>query len=201
MNIAGKMNLESSDEKKLLSELKNGNTAAFDVLVDRYASKLYMTAFGLLSNRQDAEEVVQDAFIRAYKSIGSFRGDASFETWIHRIVINLSRNKYHWNRRRGADVNVSLSGLQSNINDEREPEDINIADESYSPETVINSTELERNVQKGIQELPDTLREALLLRHVEELPYEKIAEVLECKIGTVKSRIARGREILRKILI
>ncbi|MBN2640719.1 MAG: sigma-70 family RNA polymerase sigma factor [Victivallales bacterium] len=194
------MNLESSDEKKLLSELKNGNTAAFDVLVDRYAGKLYMTAFGLLSNRQDAEEVVQDAFIRAYKSIGSFRGDASFETWIHRIVINLSRNKYHWNRRRGADVNVSLSGLQSNINDEREPEDINIADESYSPETVINSTELERNVQKGIQELPDTLREALLLRHVEELPYEKIAEALECKIGTVKSRIARGREMLRKIL-
>ena len=88
---------------------KNNDLVAYDALILRHSERLYNVSFGLLGNAQDAEEVVQDAFLRAYRAMDKFRGDSSFLTWIQRIVINLSRNKYQWNKRRGCDVNVSIS--------------------------------------------------------------------------------------------
>ena len=86
-------------EEKLIREFKEGNRERFDELVSSYGPKLYRFAYGLLGNHHDAEEVVQDAFVRAYHALDSFRGDASFDTWMHRITMNLARNKFHWNRR------------------------------------------------------------------------------------------------------
>ena len=188
---------------ELISEFKAGRKEVFDELMDIYASKLFQTAYGLLGSRQDAEEVVQDAFVRAYKALSDFRCDASFETWMHRIVVNLSRNKYHWNRRRGEGLNTSISdSTRMNALSESSltTQDIPLPDNTYGPDKIMETSEFEGNVLLGLESLPDTLREAMILRHVDDLPYEKIAELLDCKVGTVKSRLARGRELLRGFL-
>lgn len=188
---------------ELIREFKAGRKDAFDELMESHSSKLFQTAYGLLGNRQDAEEVVQDAFVRAYKALGEFRCDSSFETWMHRIVVNLSRNKYHWRRRRGEGLHTSLSerSKPGPLGDgSLTTQDIPLPDSSYAPDRIMESSELEDNVMRGLESLPDTLREAMILRHVEDMPYESIAELLECKSGTVKSRLARGRETLRAFL-
>ena len=181
---------------ELVESFKNGNAEAFDRLVLLHSPRLYRTAFGLLNSKQDAEEVVQDAFVRAYRALHSFRGDSSFETWMQRIVINLSRNKFHWNRRRGEGLNTSISVDP----EENGVPEISLPDERMRPDRKLESSEMERNVMQGLQSLPESLKETMILRHIDDLPYEKIAEQLNCKVGTVKSRLSRGREMLKSYL-
>lgn len=187
-------------EEELVKEFKAGNKEAFDELIERHAPKLYQASFGLLGNRQDAEEVVQDAFLRAYKGLENFRGDASFETWVCRIAINLSRNKYQWNKRRGAELNLSISEHHQSL-EENSSEDMAIPDKAPAPDSILEKAEAEKGIMEAFENLPETLRETMILRHINNMSYEKIAELQECKEGTVKSRIARGREILREYLI
>ncbi|MPN15500.1 ECF RNA polymerase sigma-E factor [bioreactor metagenome] len=191
-----------SYEEKLIKDFKDGSRERFNELVDLYSQKLYRFAYGLLGNHHDAEEVVQDAFIRAYNALDSFRGDSSFETWMHRITMNLARNKFHWNRRRGEGVNISLSEPGGSEQDSIENSvEIELPDNSGAPDSLLEKVETQDNVIRGINSLPETLKEAMVLRHVKDMPYEEIASVLDCKIGTVKSRIARGRELLREYLL
>ena len=193
--------LQDRREKELIARFKEGHKDAFDEMVLLYSTRLYRVAFGLLGNHHDAEEVVQDAFIRAYKALPDFRGDASLKTWLHRITVNLARNKFHWNRRRGDGVNVSLSESTPSAPDEgTEPLNVELPDMHLAPDRQLEKEELELNVIAGIRCLPEKLREAMVLRHLEDMSYETIAELLECKVGTVKSRLARGRELLRRIL-
>ncbi len=191
---------EKNKDFELIEAFKAGKVEVFDELIGLHASKLYQTAYGLLSNREDAEEVVQDAFVRAYKALGGFRGDASFETWIYRIVVNLSRNKYQWNRRRGAELNVSMTHRTNNLESDEEGEEMIIPDKSYKPDSMLEGVEFEERVMGSFNELPDKIKEAMILRHVNEFSYEEISNLMESKVGTIKSRIARGREMLRKIL-
>ncbi len=191
-----------SYEEKLIRDFKEGSRERFNELVDIYTQKLYRFAYGLLGNHHDAEEVVQDAFIRAYNALDSFRGDSSFETWMHRITMNLARNKFHWNRRRGEGVNVSLSETPGSEQDSMESSvEFELPDNSSAPDSLLEKLETQDNVIRGINSLPETLKEAMVLRHVKDMPYEEIASILDCKIGTVKSRIARGRELLREYLL
>ncbi len=194
------MKVTAVDDKTLIAEFKSGNKKVFDTIVDNYSARLYQVAYGLLGSHEDSEEVVQDALIRAYKALDDFRGDSSLDTWLHRIVVNLARNKYHWNRRRGGDLNISLSEKRPGHEEEADQEDLAVPDESQSPEGTLKTNELESIVEKGIADLPENVRETMVLRHVNEMSYEDIASKLQCKIGTVKSRIARGREMLRMIL-
>ena len=195
MPIAADKEIEMVRETaELIQSFKAGDKTAFDRLVTLYASKLYRTAYGLLNSKQDAEEVVQDAFVRAFRALDGFRGDSSFETWMQRIVINLSRNKFHWNRRRGEGLMTSIS---ETVDETGEELIVALPDERERPDTKLENEELEKNVLRGLQALPESLRETMILRHVNDMPYEKIAERLECKIGTVKSRLARGRELLK----
>ena len=189
-----------AEDLELIKRINAGEDHLFDQLVLKHSVKLYQVAYGLLGNREDSEEVVQDAFVRAYRALKKFRGDASFETWIHRIVVNLSRNKYQWNKRRGCDVNVSMTMDENSSQDVRSGEEMLIPDSSMEPDRVVEECEFEANIMAGMEKMPEKLRETMILRHVNDLPYEKIAEVLECKIGTVKSRLARGRELLRSFL-
>jgi RNA polymerase sigma-70 factor, ECF subfamily len=189
--------MDNRSDKEIIASFKAGNHEDFDILIERYSKKLYHIAFGMLSNQQDAEEVVQDAFVRAFKALDRFRGDASFSTWIHRIVSNLAKNKYHWNRRRGAKLNISLYQPKRGHDDTAEEHEILIPDSSMNPGVMLESVEMEQGVMGEFNQLPDKLKQAMLLRHVSEFSYEKIAQVLKCKVGTVKSRIARGREIMR----
>ena len=195
---------EKEYEKRLIEEFKQGNRAKFDELVTVYTPKLLRFAMGLLGNPSDAQEVVQDAFVRAYRGLDNFRGDSSFSTWMHRITMNLARNKYHYNAVRGEGITVSLNKLQSPGEREGSRDftaaEWEVPDYSSSPDTQMEKKELEKNVLAGIQLLPESLRGAMLLRHIKDMSYEEIASVLECKIGTVKSRIARGRELLREYL-
>ena len=182
-------------DNELIARIKNGDDSGFNELVAKYANKAYQIAYGLLSNKPDAEEVVQDAFMKVYKNLDKFRGDSSFTTWFYRIVTNLSRNKYHWNRRRGADINVSVSSnLWSNS---EEVKDIELPDTKLEPDVLIQRKETESTLIDSINRLPEKLKEVILLRHIEELSYQQIADVLNCELGTVKSRLARAREALK----
>ena len=194
------MNLETKTDGELIAEFKNGNTSVFDVLSARHASKLYSTAYALISNHHDAEEVVQDTFVRAYRGLNNFRGDSNLDTWLHRIVSNLARNKYHWNRRRGAGVNISIHDTGNDPEQDKSEEDMPLPDCSRVPDQQLESSEVEKCLAEGMAHLPEALRETMILRHVHDMSYEKIAEIQQCKVGTVKSRIARGREILREIM-
>lgn len=194
MNVGNK-----KDDRELVESFKNGCEEAFDELAKRYSAKMFQTAFGLTGNRQDAEEVVQDALIRAYRSLHNFRGDSSFSTWVFRIVVNLSRNKYHWNRRRGAEITSSISEKIKDADNEPKG-DFEIADSKFDPFAMLQNVEAEKNVVALMKDLPEKLREVLILRHIEEKSYEQIAEILKCNLGTVKSRISRAREAMIEII-
>ena len=185
----------------MIADFKEGSRDRFDELVKAYTQKLYRLAYGLLGNHHDAEEVVQDSFVRAYRGLDNFRGDSSFETWMHRITVNLARNKFHWNRRRGEGVNVSLSEPNDSMEDGDSSAELELPDTSYSPDRLMQKAETRSNVLSGLNALPDYIREAMVLRHVKDMSYEEIAGILNCPVGTVKSRISRGRELLREYLM
>ena len=189
---------QKNKDDDLLARIREGRANAFDDMVITYSPKLIRVAYGLLGNMQDAEEVVQDTFVRAYNAMSDFRGDSSLETWLHRITVNLARNKYHWNRRRGDGVNISLSDNREP--DETEMPDVDLPDSRLQPGQQMETDELNANILHAIHYLPKKMRETMVLRHLEDMPYEKIAELLDCRVGTVKSRLARGRELLRVYL-
>ena len=184
-------------EEALLAAFRNGDDAAFDGLIGMHSAKLYKVAYALLGPRQDAEEVVQDAFLRAYRALHAFRGESSLETWLHRITVNLARNKYQWNHRRGDGLNVSLTAGDDAGDDSGAESEQDVPDRRLEPDLVLEQDEIGTNIMKALNGLPDNLRETMLLRHVNDMPYEQIARKLDCKVGTVKSRLSRGRELLR----
>jgi RNA polymerase sigma-70 factor (ECF subfamily) len=187
-------------DRDLVARAQAGELAAFDELIGRHSGRMFQLAFGLLGNRQDAEEVVQDTFVRAYRNLAGFRGEASFSTWLYRIATNLARNKYQWNRRRGAEVNFSLSAMSPNMEDQGHQEDMAPPDESMGPDRIIEQGELAGSIAAAVNRLPEALREVMVLRHVEDLPYERIAEICGVRLGTVKSRLSRAREMVKQWL-
>ena len=191
---------QKTREEALLKAIRNGDAAVFDGLIEMYSAKLYKVAYALLGSRQDAEEVVQDTFLRAYRALQGFRGDSSLETWLHRITLNLARNKYQWNHRRGSGLNVSLTAGDGADGDSGTDSEQDVPDRRMEPDLVLEQDEIGTNIMKALNGLPDSIRETMLLRHVNDMPYELIAQKLDCKVGTVKSRLSRGREMLRDYL-
>lgn len=182
-------------DSELIKRFVSGDEEAFNELVRLHSGKAYQIAFGLLGNKPDAEEVVQDAFVKVYRNLNKFRGDSSFTTWLYRIVTNLSRNKYHWHRRRGANVNVSMS---SNYRSDDEVQlDMEIPDQSLEPSKALENRETGMNLTNAIKKLPEKLREVIILRHIEDMSYSDMANLLKCELGTIKSRLARAREALK----
>ena len=195
------MNSENSDRYALLDDTilveraQNGDHLAFETIVSRYYQRLYQTALAILSSHHDAEEVTQDAFIKAYRALPGFRGDSMLLTWLCRIVINQAHNKYHWNRRRGSEVNLSLS-RPPEVGGDQQQEDFNIPDVRHTPQRELQNAELGKLINEEISHLPHSLRETMQLRHLQNMPYEEIARVQNCQLGTIKSRLSRGRELL-----
>jgi len=189
---------DNLSDAEIIQRFKDGDAAVFEVLARRYSSRAYQIAYGVLGNRQDAEEVAQDVFVRIYRALPKFRGDAEFSTWMYRIAMNLARNKYRWNKSRGAKQNISIQATEEN--DDMPGPGIQVEATELTPDAEVDLEEFRRNVMAEIEGLPPLYREALVLRNVEEMSYERIAEVLDCKLGTIKSRIARAREELRKRL-
>ena len=190
---------DSIDADELLIErIKAGDMAAYNVMVIRHYDRIFSRVLQLLNNKQDAEEVTQDAFIRAHRGLDNFRGDASFSTWLYQIATNLAHNRYWYWFRRKRDQSISL--------DQPYCEDGSLTLENVMPcadenpaEAVVTQEFVDR-VSACMQYLNDKHKEVLILRNVKNLTYDEIAQQLEISVGTVKSRIARARESLRRLL-
>ena len=187
------------DDTQLISLAQQGDSKAFEEIVERYYQRLYQTALAILNSHHDAEEVTQDALLKAYRALPGFRGESLLLTWLCRIVINQAHNKYHWNRRRGSEVNLSLSRPPEPGGDQQQ-EDFNLPDTRYMPQRELQNAELGRLLTYEISKLPDSLRETMQLRHLANFAYEEIASIQNCQLGTIKSRLSRGRELLLKRL-
>lgn len=183
----------------LIQRFKEGDRGAFQVLVERYSDKAYQIAFGVLGSREDAEEVAQDVFVRIHRALGKFRGDSEFTTWMYRITLNLARNKYRWNKSRGSQKNVSIDAPIEG-SDDGEGLAMAVPEPRLSPDDQVVIDELERNISRELGTLPPLYREALVMRNLDDMNYEQIATLLGCKLGTIKSRIARARDELRRRL-
>ena len=171
----------------LVKRAKSGDYQAFDLLVLKYQSRLISTAFKFVKDLQIAEDIVQDSFIKAFKALESFREDSSFYTWIYRITVNTSKNFLVSKKRKSELLNSDLSEEASY---EIEPV------ETYSPEDLLQATQLKKVITETIDQLGEDTRTALTLRELDGLSYEQIADVVNCPVGTVRSRIFRGREVI-----
>ena len=185
---------------ELVQKFQRGHDQhAFDQLVERHSERAFQLAYSILQNRQDAEEVVQDAFIRIYRSLGNFRGDAQFSTWMYRIVVNLCNNKFRWNKVRGANCTISIDAPLPNAEGDEDLR-LELPSSDASPNEQAEFADLRERLEKAMATLPESYRTAVMLRNVQQLDYEEIAKILDCAVGTVKSRINRGRELLRQAL-
>ncbi len=182
-------------DKALVARFKAGDEAAFEEMVSRYWDRIYAMVLQLLRNSQDAEEVTQDAFIRAHRGLENFRGDSSFSTWLYQIATNLARNRYWYWWRRKRDKSISFDQTVGGDSDTTLAE-IFQADVA-TPQDVAVTNEFQERVSAAMETLNDKHREVLVLRNVKSLSYDEIAVELGISIGTVKSRIARARESLR----
>jgi len=185
-------------DRLLVSRFKNGDQTAFDEMVSRYWGRIYAMVNQLLRNTQDAEEVTQDAFIRAHRGLVNFRGDSAFSTWLYRIATNLARNRYWYWWRRKRDKSISIDqpiGAEG---------DMTLADvlpaQVETPDDITVTQEFVDEIALSMEKLSAKHREVLVLRNIKNMTYEEIAQVLAISVGTVKSRIARARESLRSKL-
>jgi RNA polymerase sigma-70 factor, ECF subfamily len=183
----------------LVHRFNEGDESAFIEIMSRYRTKIFSIAFGLLRNRADAEEITQDTFIRAHRGLGRFRGDSSLVTWLHRIAVNLARNRYWYFFRRRRSVSLSLDHTIGENADGTFAD--MIAADAADPAQENVRDEFSTIISACMDKLDKKQREILTMRTVENLPYEEIAQSLHLRTGTVKSRIARAREDLRALLI
>lgn len=183
---------ESSD-KQLVEQVQKGNKRAFDLLVIKYQHKVLSIVGRYVSDSSEAHDVAQEAFIKAYRAIGNFRGDSAFYTWIYRIAINTAKNYLVSRGRRPPSSDID-AGDAENFGSADALRDVS------SPESELAKDQLETVIYRAIRELPDELRTAVTLRELDGLSYEEIADVMDCPVGTVRSRIFRARESIEKTL-
>lgn len=197
MNACSSLTLadKQTDSRQLLDRLRSGDEKAFAEVIRENRERIYNRANTLLSNRQDAEEVTQDTFIRARNGILKFRGDCSISTWLYHIATNLARNKhwYWWRRKRNSSVSFDTP-----VCDESS---LTLADIIHSddrtPLEETDTNEFMKLLPKAIENLPTKYSEVIRLRTDLDLSYEEIAEKMNISVGTVKSRLSRAREYLR----
>lgn len=189
------------DAALLARRAKEGDTEAFSEIVACYEKFVYNTACRTLTaagqSVADAEDIAQEAFVKAWRSISSFRGECSFSTWLFRVTVNTAKDVIRKNLRRPT---VSLTKPEK---DGEEPEiwDVPVTSGDEIPEEAAERRETVEAVRRAVEELPEEQRRAVVLRDIHELPYSEIAEILGVEVGTVKSRINRGRANLKKILL
>ena len=177
-------------EKELVRAAAGGDENAFADLVRMYENKAYHLALRMCGNEEDAGDVAQDAFLAAWRGLPSFRGESGFSTWLYRLVSNAAID--HLRRTKHQRGNVSLDDEELNLD---------APDDSPTPHEAAEANDLKDAVAKGLKELSDDHRTVLVMREVQELSYEEIARALSIDLGTVKSRISRARNALRKILL
>jgi RNA polymerase sigma-70 factor, ECF subfamily len=175
---------------QLVERVRQGDQRAFGLLVEKYQRKLMRLLSRMVRDPHEIEDIAQEAFIKAYRALPQFRGDAAFYTWLYRIAVNTAKN-YLSSRGRSMPT-VSDQAM----NDEDEPDERLVAQDISTPETELLSKQVAIAVNQAVDALPEELRQAITLREIEGLSYEEIAETMACPIGTVRSRIFRAREAI-----
>jgi RNA polymerase sigma-70 factor (ECF subfamily) len=184
------MSNQASDQK-LVERVQKGDKGAFDLLVLKYQHKIVNLIMRYVRDPELSLDIAQEAFIKAYRALPRFRGDSAFYTWMYRIAVNTAKNHLAAQRRRPMDVELDL----------QDPEQYDLhakLKETDTPEGVTLSNELQEAVERAIAALPEDLRTAIILRELEGMSYEEIAQTMECPVGTVRSRIFRARDAIGK---
>ena len=181
-------------DQQLVERVQRGDKHAFELLVSKYQRKLGRLISRFVKDSADAEDVTQEAFIKAYRALPGFRGESAFYTWLYRIGINTAKNYLLASKRRPP------SSTPFDSSDAESFEDASLLREVNTPENELMSKQVVDVVQTSLQQLPEDLRSALTLREIEGLSYEEIASVMDCPIGTVRSRIFRAREAVAENL-
>jgi RNA polymerase sigma-70 factor (ECF subfamily) len=185
----------SDDELKLVAQCQAGDTEAFNELVSRYRNRAFAMIFNMVRNEQDAWDLAQDGFLKAWKSIGRFRGQSSFFTWLYRILMNVTID---WMRRKqiegGAEFDDAV-GLR-----EIEPAAVTAPKDELQPAAKLSDKEIRERIDNAITKLSDEHRQVIVLREIEGLEYQEIADVVGCSIGTVMSRLFYARKKLQSLL-
>jgi RNA polymerase sigma-70 factor (ECF subfamily) len=178
-------------DKQLVARVQKGDQRAFDMLVLKYQHKIFGLISRYVHDADEVQDVAQEAFIKAYRALPKFRGDSAFYTWLYRIAINTAKNHLVSRSRRppGSDVEIEDAEYYEGGSALREIE---------TPENALFGAELKAVVERAIRELPDDLRSAVTLREFDGLSYEDIADIMDCPVGTVRSRIFRARESIDK---
>lgn len=182
---------DNATDAQLVRRVQKGEKGAFDLLVLKYQHKIVSLVMRYVRDTDLALDITQEAFLKAYRALPRFRGESAFYTWLYRIAVNTAKNHLAAQRRRPMDVELDLQDpeqydLHANLKD--------IA----TPESVSMSNELKETVMKAIESLPDDLRTAIVLRELDGMSYEEIAQTMECPVGTVRSRIFRARDAIGK---
>jgi len=176
------------DDSALIQEIKTGSGDAFQALVERYEDRVFALVHQYVKDRSECEDVAQEAFVQGFRKIGSFRGQSSFYTWLYRIAVNTATD--HLKRKR-RDPSVSLEALPP-VFEETAP--------STAPDKALIDREFRARLSEAVEALPEPFKTVLILREFEDCTYEQMAEILECSIGTIESRLFRARQRLREKL-
>ena len=182
---------DRSSDKSLVKRVQKGDKGAFDLLVLKYQHKIVNLVMRYVRDPELALDITQEAFIKAYRALPRFRGDSAFYTWMYRIAVNTAKNHLAAQRRRPMDIELDL----------QDPEQYDLhakLKETDTPEGVTLSNELKATIERAIAALPEDLRTAIILRELEGMSYEEIAQTMECPVGTVRSRIFRARDAIGK---
>lgn len=202
-NLAGTIDL-TSEEAALVADLRAGSERAFAELIAQYHQPLYSLIARSLQDPADASDITQEVFIKVFRNIGSFHGDASLRTWLYRIALHEASNQRRWwKRHRRQEVAIDAPCCaQCDADTDSEPQSLaaTLADAGVSPYDQAARDELRQHVEGALREVPEAFRTVVVLREIEGFTYEEIAEILNVNLGTVKSRLTRGRAALRALL-
>lgn len=181
---------EQDIDRQLVDRARQGDKRAFELLVEKYQRRLFRLLSRMVRDPEEVEDIAQETFIKAYRALPNFRGDAAFYTWLYRIGVNTAKN--YLVSRNKAMPTVSAQALD----DDDEPDERLVAQDINTPESELLSKQIALAVNEAVEALPEELRSAITLREMEGLSYEEIAELMGCPIGTVRSRIFRAREAI-----
>ncbi len=186
---------ERAREADLVARAAAGDGEAFAELVQPFEPKVYNLAYRMCGNHDDAYDLAQEAFLKVYRAIGRFKGESSFSTWLYRVVANTCLDQIRRQKRSGV-----VASLDDPVDTDSGALQREVADSTFEPEEVTLRTEVAAEIQAAVDRLPPDHRLAILLRDYDDLPYEDIARIMNCSLGTVKSRISRARAALRERL-
>lgn len=178
------------NEQKLIEKAAAGDAYAFEQLMEKHESRMYAVALRICRNREDAQDCLQDAMLRIYKALPNFKGLSSFSTWVYRIAMNTCLDEL---RRKKVRQAQSLDTLMESGYSPQDP--------GETPESHAEASAMRKEIEKAIGDLPQDMRAAIVLRDIHGYSYEEISDILDTNVGTIKSRISRGREKLREVFV